>query len=294
MSNPNTASQASPAQATAPRPPQFAHRDPGLAFTDGAAQFNSWSEQLWDPAARIVVERAALTPGQTVLDACCGAGAATLPAAELVGPEGAVDGVDLSSGLLALAGRRLAERGILHTTLTEADVTSWRGHRRYDAVLCCYSAFFFSPMAAGVDHLVSMLAAGGIFVMSTWAEGALSPLAEVILEAAVTERPRLAGVTPEPNRNMALISDVDSLERWLRARGLVNVAVSIEPLSLTVSAELAWALVMGSGWRTLLPRDPEAIARVRAQFLKRIAKLSDPQGLIAFNSDTLIGSGQRG
>ena len=48
---------------------------------------------------------------------------------------------------------------------------------------------------------------------------------------------------------------------------------------------MAWNLVMGSGWRTLLPRDPEAIARVRRDFIQSVG----PQ--IAMNSDALIGSG---
>ena len=77
-------------------------RDPGLAFTDGALQFEAWSDKLWDPMGRDVVAAAKLLPGEKVLDACCGTGAATIPAALAVGPGGAVDGVDLSTGLLRI------------------------------------------------------------------------------------------------------------------------------------------------------------------------------------------------
>ncbi|NYE94985.1 SAM-dependent methyltransferase [Psychromicrobium silvestre] len=260
-------------------------RDPGLAFTDGALQFEAWSEVLWDPAALAVVEAARLQPGERVLDACCGTGAATLPAARIVGPEGSVDGVDLSSGLLALAGKKLAAERILNTTLTHADVTQWRGHRTFDAVLCSYSMFFFNQMDDGVTHLSSMLRPGGRLVVNTWVHGALSPLAELILQAAVTERPRLAKVVPLANQNMELISSPELLGDWLRARGLSEVEVSVHPLNLSVSAEMAWALVMGSGWRTLLPRDPEAISRVRKEFIGSVLELGEP---VAFNSDTLV------
>lgn len=257
-------------------------RDPGLAFTDGALQFEAWADKLWDPMGRDVADAAVLQPGEKVLDACCGTGAATLPAALAVGSEGTVDGVDISTGLLRIAAANLGERGILNTTLTEADVTQWRGHRTFDAVLCSYSMFFFADMAAGVEHLRTMLRPGGRLVVSTWLEGALEPFAERILEAAVKERPRLAGVVPLPNQNMTLVNSVEKLTSWLEQRGLEDVSVDVKPLTLTVDDAMAWNLVMGSGWRTLLPRDPEAIARVRREFMKSVG----PR--IEMNSDAMI------
>ncbi|MGO4384530.1 class I SAM-dependent methyltransferase [Specibacter sp. RAF43] len=260
-------------------------RDPGLAFTDGALQFEAWSDKLWDPMGRDVVAAAVLKPGEKVLDACCGTGAATIPAALAVGPAGTVDGVDLSTGLLRIAAANLGRRGILNTTLTEADVTEWRGHRTFDAVLCSYSMFFFADMETGVEHLASMLRPGGRLVVSTWVSGALEPFAGRILEAAIKERPRLAGVVPLPNQNMAKIASVESLSAWLGARGLADVSVSTHPLTLTVDDAMAWNLVMGSGWRTLLPRDPEAISRVRRDFIHSVG----PQ--VEMNSDAMIAIG---
>lgn len=260
-------------------------RDPGLAFTDGALQFEAWSDKLWDPMGRDIAAAAAILPGEKVLDACCGTGAATIPAAMAVGPTGSVDGVDISTGLLRIAASNLAEHGILNTTLTEADVTSWRGHRTFDAVLCSYSMFFFANMEAGIEHLASMLRPGGRLVASTWVEGALEPFAGRILEAAIKERPRLTGVIPLPNKNMAKIDSADSLSSWLTARGLADVSVSTHPLTLTVDDAMAWNLVMGSGWRTLLPRDPEAVARVRRDFIQSVG----PE--VEMNSDALIGIG---
>ncbi len=257
-------------------------RDPGLAFTDGALQFEAWADKLWDPMGRDVAAAAVLQPGEKVLDACCGTGAATLPAALAVGPTGTVDGVDLSTGLLRIAAHNLAERKILNATLTEADVTTWRGHRTFDAVLCSYSMFFFSDMEAGVEHLGSMVRPGGRMVLSTWVENALEPFASRIVEAAVKERPRLAGVVPLPNQNMAKVNSEEKMSHWLRARGLADVSVSLHPLSLQVDDAMAWNLVMGSGWRTLLPRDPEAIARVRRDFIQSVG----PR--IEMNSDAII------
>lgn len=47
-----------------------------------------------------LVDRASLQQGWNVLDIACGTGLATYPAAEAVGPEGSVTGIDLSPGLI--------------------------------------------------------------------------------------------------------------------------------------------------------------------------------------------------
>src|SRR5512133_2072020 len=50
-----------------------------------------------------LADRAALRPGQRVLDVACGTGVVARLAAERVGPTGGVDGIDLNAGMLAVA-----------------------------------------------------------------------------------------------------------------------------------------------------------------------------------------------
>ena len=64
---------------------------------------------LFGPWAAEVVDRAALRPGESLLDVGCGTGPAARLAAELVGPSGHVTGLDVNAGMLAVA-RRCAER----------------------------------------------------------------------------------------------------------------------------------------------------------------------------------------
>jgi len=61
--------------------------------------------------AAALVERAALQPGERVLDLAAGTGWVTLPAAHRVGPAGAVLGVDVTDAMLAVV------RGGPHHTL---------------------------------------------------------------------------------------------------------------------------------------------------------------------------------
>jgi ubiquinone/menaquinone biosynthesis C-methylase UbiE len=75
-----------------------------------------WRRRVQDPLAVLAPH---LRPGLTVLDIGCGMGFFTLPAAQLVGPEGRVVAVDLQPRMLAGLARRaraagLAERIISH------------------------------------------------------------------------------------------------------------------------------------------------------------------------------------
>ena len=69
-----------------------------------------WQAQL-APAQDRLLERVALQPGEHVLDVACGTGLVTLRAAQRVGPQGQVTGVDLSERMVQAAARRARAGG---------------------------------------------------------------------------------------------------------------------------------------------------------------------------------------
>jgi ubiquinone/menaquinone biosynthesis C-methylase UbiE len=74
------------------------------ATYDAAADhFDDEPLAFWNRIGRRAVERLALPPGANVLDVGCGTGTSALPAAQVVGPNGSVIGVDLAARLLDLA-----------------------------------------------------------------------------------------------------------------------------------------------------------------------------------------------
>ena len=54
---------------------------------------------------------------------------------EIVGPTGAVVGIDRSGEALAIARRRVEEAGVRHVSFQEGDVTTWRAHTSFDAIV---------------------------------------------------------------------------------------------------------------------------------------------------------------
>lgn len=69
-------------------------------------------DTMLEPCGRRLLEAAALTSGESVLDVGCGNGAMTLEAAMRVGPQGHAVGIDLSGPMLDTARKHASERGI--------------------------------------------------------------------------------------------------------------------------------------------------------------------------------------
>jgi SAM-dependent methyltransferase len=106
--------------------------DTDFIFPTGRA----WAEDLGYPEELASVPEAAvasfagvanpwelgrLEPGDRVLDLGCGAGTDTLVAAQMVGPEGWVIGIDMTLEMLAKARRAADELGPENVELVEAD-----------------------------------------------------------------------------------------------------------------------------------------------------------------------------
>ena len=259
----------------------------GTAFDDGAADFDRLAPSLWNPMGNALVAAAEVGMGDSILDAGCGSGATTIPAAQYAGPEARVDGVDVSAAMLALAQAKASTLSLENVALHHGDVTEWTAQEPYDVVLSAYSVFFLPDMDAGAAHLVSNLRPGGRLALSTWAEGSLSPFTELLLQECRKETPELAEGLSRTRDNAERLNTPEKLTGWLESLGLGDIKVLETPAQVQLSPSLAWSLVLGSGLRNLLPSDPEAAERVRTSFL---ALLGEEHNL---NADTLIATARR-
>ncbi len=76
--------------------------------------------------AKTVLERASVRPGITVLDAGCGPGRLTLPAAERVGPAGRVVALDIQPRMIERLRRRAQAQGIANVETVLAGLGAGR------------------------------------------------------------------------------------------------------------------------------------------------------------------------
>jgi SAM-dependent methyltransferase len=127
-------------------------------------------DKRFEPVVEQLIARAALAPGQYVLDLGTGTGSVAIRVASLVGPSGQVSGVDLSPEMLALAQQRGAALG-----LTNCSFQDGRGeaipatNRSFDVLLASLSLMYVVDRAAAAREIARVLRLGGRFVASVWA-----------------------------------------------------------------------------------------------------------------------------
>ncbi|MFI6027449.1 class I SAM-dependent methyltransferase [Amycolatopsis magusensis] len=261
--------------------PEFA----GGVFTAAGAQFASWYARLWRPLGELTVAVTRPSPGDRVLDACCGSGASAVPAAIAVGPSGHVDAVDLAGGLLDQG--RATAAGLGQLVFTEHDVLTWDGGP-YDLVQCVYGVFFFPDMDAGARRLISRLRPGGRFAVTTWRHDGMARIVPIGQAAAAAERPELTGSVGRVG-SQGRIDTPEKLTTWLTGLGLVDVEVEEIGFVQPLHPEDAWTLFLGAAMRAFITgMDEAAVARVKERYLAGLAEA----GLTSLDCGSLVAVGR--
>ena len=116
--------------------PDDAKAKAATTYNAAADYYDDPANSFWERFGRATVERLRLPLGARVLDVCCGTGASALPAAEMVGPQGFVLGIDLAANLLELARTKAAKRGLMNTQFRVGDLLDMHlSDTQFDAVI---------------------------------------------------------------------------------------------------------------------------------------------------------------
>jgi len=181
------------------------------------ARLDAQAASIAEPT-RILLRAAGLGAGQRVLDLGCGLGHVSLLAAELVGPEGSVTGLDADATMLAVAEQRRQTAGATNVRFVEGDVRSWRGDESFDAVVGRLILFHLPDAVDVVRFHAEAIAPGGLVAAVDFDVGAVrteppAPLADRMAERVMAAF-RFGGMNPVVGTQLALI---------LSAAGLAEV-----------------------------------------------------------------------
>ena len=233
-----------------------------LAYNAASDHFDHPANFFWDRFGRATVDRLNLKSGDAVLDVCSGAGASAIPAAQRVGPDGAVIAVDLAENLLELAKAKAEHRGLYNVRFRSGDMLSLGyDDASFDAVVCVFGIFFVPDMSAAAKELWRMVRLGGKLAITTWGPNFFEPANAVFWEAIRKADPRLHKSFNPWDR----ISEPSGLSAMLQEAGIEDFEISAEPgVHPVASPDDWWATLMGSGYRgTLDQLHPEALRHVR-------------------------------
>jgi ubiquinone/menaquinone biosynthesis C-methylase UbiE len=133
-----------------------------LGYSDTEAERLIRQAMRLAPVTEHFLREAGIQAGQRVLDIGSGVGDVALLLGRLVGPTGAVLGVDRDSRSLERARDRVREAGMSNIRFVEADLTEFSTDERFDAAVGRYVLQFLPDPVVVLRSLSSAVKPGGI------------------------------------------------------------------------------------------------------------------------------------
>lgn len=258
-----------------------------IAFWNGAAGRRWVSRQeeldlLLKPITAAAIERAAVRPGERIVDVGCGCGGTTIELGRLVGPAGRVLGVDVSAPMVARAVERLPPG--LPVDFVLADATTYPFARgSFDLLFSRLGVMFFAEPTRSFTNLRTALRPGGGLVFACFRAPQENPWMMTPLQAAYEHVPPLPKVGPEDPGPFSLASD-ERVRRILGEAGFQSISLDALDLELDIAggrgldAAVAFALEIGATSRALEGQPPgirsavaESVRRVLASYERGLA-----------------------
>jgi SAM-dependent methyltransferase len=132
--------------------------------------------RMFAPHTMRFLEDAGISRGMKVLDVGTGAGDVALLAADLVGPEGIVIGIDFNAELVQTAQARVASAGIENVSFIIGDAAMVDLDHDFDAIVGRCVLFFSAEPAALVRRLADFVRGSGIVAFQEPANATLAPM----------------------------------------------------------------------------------------------------------------------
>ena len=171
---------------------------------------------------RAAVEAAAPAAGEQVLDIGCGAGAGSLEIAALVGPTGAVLGVDVSEPLVERARELAAETANARFQVADAS-RALLPVEDFDLLFSRFGVMFFDDPAGAFAHMRRALKPGGRLAFVCWRGAGENDWVRLPMKAIAPIVGAPAPPSPEAPGPFSF-GDRARVERILGEAGFVDVA----------------------------------------------------------------------
>ena len=251
-------------------------------------------DRMLAPLGRAAMERAAIAPGERVVDVGCGCGATTLEIAAAVGARGSVVGLDVSAPMLARARDRAA--GLTNAQFQLGDAASPTLDTPADVLFSRFGVMFFPDPERAFANLKGLLRPGGRLVFVCWRPLVENAWAEVPFEAA-----RQALDAPAPPLDAAgpgpfAFADPARVRAILTTAGFDAISVDAFDADLvcgdTRGDAVEFAMVSGPAARLLGDATEPVLARVRAAITTALAPFGG-QAPVRLPSATWIVSARR-
>ncbi|MDW3215153.1 MAG: class I SAM-dependent methyltransferase [Ilumatobacteraceae bacterium] len=235
------------------------------------ALFRQWTTPVLDAAA--------VSTGDRVLDVACGTGVLARAAVSAVGPDGAVNGLDIGPGMLAVA-EELEPR----VRWVEGDAGALPfDDDEFDAVVCQFGLMFFPDRVQAIREMLRCVRPGGRVAVAVWETLDRSEVYPLTVDLL---RRRAGDAAADALRAPFVLGDTDELRSLFEEAGVARVAIDTQhgtarfpSVRSMVEADLrGWLPVMG------VQLDESGIEQILAEAEELLARFVTADGTMVFDA----------
>jgi ubiquinone/menaquinone biosynthesis C-methylase UbiE len=209
---------------------------------------------IGEPLAHDLIRLAALQPGERVLDVACGTGIVARLAAQQVGPNGTVVGLDVNPGMLAVA-----------RSVTPADMSiEWYESgaedmpltdETFDGVLCQMGLQFMTDQLAALREMRRVLVPGGRLILNV-----PGPTAKTFAVLAKAMERHISSQAAGFVTHVFSLHDTTEIQKLLSEADFRDIAIQADQkiLSLPPPNEFLWQYVHSTPLAGMVAKVDEA------------------------------------
>lgn len=242
-----------------------------------------------------LVEYARPRAGMQVLDLASGTGEPAISLAAIVGPEGHVTALDVSSELLEIASERAKKRGLKNISFERADAHELPfTDEAFDLATCRFGIMFFHDVNRALGEVGRVLRPGARACFAAW-----GPFEQPYWHATMGVVVKHVGgpVIPQGGSDPFRFARSESLSEAILSAGMVDVEEAIREFDWSwpgTPAELwEYAQAVAAPLRSLLERvRAEQWPAINAEVLETLKSYSDHEG-VHFQAQIVLASGKK-
>jgi len=211
-------------------------------FSRAAPTYDHIGPRYFSHFGRRLVELAQIPNGARVLDIATGRGAVLFPAAEAVGAQGHVIGIDLSSEMVDRSREEVKRLNLQNVEVKQMDAEQLEfPDESFDGVLCSFAIFFFPRLDRALAEMHRVLKPKGRIAVTTWGpkDEHWRWFGELIDAYLPPDEP-----AAQPSKPKYVFNTSEGLDAILTSGGFENIKILFESEVFTYGSEEEW-------WSTL-------------------------------------------
>ncbi|NES83038.1 MAG: methyltransferase domain-containing protein [Moorea sp. SIO2B7] len=241
---------------------------------------SNYDDGDWHPRiAHSLVEYAQLSQGQQILDIATGTGMVAIEAAQIVGNEGKVIGIDISTGMLEQARRKVESLGLCNTEFQLADAEALDFPlNTFDCIFCSSALIWMSDLLGALRLWHQFLKPGGLLGFHAFADTAF---VGGVVTQKVLEKYGISLLLSKPTGTVEKCHDL------LQKAGFEAIDIQLEKDGSYISLEQAKRMWAGNGSyptpgqypNPILQLSSEQLAQAKVEFDAELEALQTEQGI---------------